>query len=133
MKARNIDFVTDRYLETSTKNAKRAKRGSSGPLKIRVKGPGEKCPKQWKKFLSNGENKTNLSEFFLQQWSGNSYANRTGDRAIFFAASDNCVQLSIADGKALSDQVENLNCTHKEADTRVLLHAKHAFAMVKAP
>lgn len=124
--ARRIDFVTDRYLETSIKNAERTRRSSDGSLKVRITGPGQKCPKQWKKFLSSGENKTSLTEFLLQQWSGNIYANRIGRRIIFFAVGDICVRLFVVDGKVMSDQVEELKCTHEEADTRILLHAKHA-------
>ena len=55
---RRIDFVTDRYLETSIKNAERARQGSYGSLKVR-------------NVPSNGENKTSLTEFLLKQWSGN--------------------------------------------------------------
>lgn len=124
--ATRIDFVTDRYLETSIKNAERSRRGSHGSLKVKITGPGQKCPKQWKKFLSSGENKTSLTEFLLQQWSGQSYADRIGRRTIFFAAGDICVRLSVVGSKVTSDQVEELKCTHEEADTRILLHAKHA-------
>ena len=45
MMARQIDFVTERYLETSIKHAERARRGSHGSLKVRITGPGKKCPK----------------------------------------------------------------------------------------
>lgn len=124
--ARGIDFVTDRYYETSIKNAERRRRSSQGSLKVRITGPGQKCPKQWKKFLRTGENKTSLTDFLLQQWSGNSYANRIGRRIIFFAAADICVRLFVVDGKVMSEQVEELRCTHEEADTRIFLHAKHA-------
>ena len=124
--ATRIDFVTDRYLETSIKNAERNRRGSHGSLKVRITGPGQKCPKQWKKFLSSAENKTSLTEFLLQQWSGQSYADRIGRRSIFFAAGDICTRLFVVEGKVMSDQVEELQCTHEEADTRILLHAKHA-------
>ena len=44
---RRVDFVTDRYLETSIKNAERARQGSYGSLKVRLTDPRQKCPKQW--------------------------------------------------------------------------------------
>lgn len=47
MMVRRIDFVTDRYLETSIKNSERARQGSYESLKVWITGPGHKCPKQW--------------------------------------------------------------------------------------
>jgi hypothetical protein len=59
--ARRIDFVTDTYPEFE-----RTKRASEGAVKVNITGGGQKCPKQWKKFLSSGENKTKLAEFLLK-------------------------------------------------------------------
>ena len=67
-----------------------------------------------------------MAEFLLRQWSRNSYANHIGEHVFFFAAGNNCMRLSVVDGKVMSDQVENLNCAHEEVDTIILLHAKHA-------
>ena len=79
---------------------------------------GQKCPKQWKKFLSNKENKTSLADFLLQHWSGNSYAHSIGRRIIFFEAGDLCVTLFVFSCKVMSEQVEELRCIHEEADNR---------------
>ena len=57
--ARQIDFVMHRYPDVSIKNPERAKHASQGTLKVEITGGGQKCPKQWKKFLSSGENKNN--------------------------------------------------------------------------
>ena len=67
--ARRVDFVTDRYPDVSIKNPERAKRASVGAVKVNITGGGQKCPKQWKKFLSSGENKRMFTRFLLQQWS----------------------------------------------------------------
>lgn len=124
--AARIDFVTDRYLATSIKNTERTKRSSQGSLKIKVTGPAQKCPKQWKKFLSSGDNKTSLTKFLLDQWSDPSYADRIGRHVLYFAAEDKCMKIFVIDGQVKSQQVEELECTQEEADTRIILHAKHA-------
>lgn len=59
--ARRVDFVTDRYPDVSIKNPERAKRASIGAVKINITGGGQKCTKQWTKFLSSWENKRMLS------------------------------------------------------------------------
>lgn len=121
-----IDFVTDTYPDISIKNAERAKRACHGSVKIRITGPKQRCPKQWKKYLSDGENKTGLTTFLLQQWCSDSYAERIGNRTIFFAAGEVCVKIFVVNGKVSSEKVSELACTHEETDTRILLHAKHA-------
>ena len=63
--ARRVDFVTDRYPDVSIKTPERAKRASVGAVKVNITGGGQKCPKQWKKFLSSGENKRMLTRFLL--------------------------------------------------------------------
>ena len=84
------------------------------------------CPKQWKKFLSSGENKRMLTRFLLQQWSRDNYADRIGNRNIYFAVEDKCFQLSVNDGKVACKEITELNSNHEEADTKLLLHVKHA-------
>ena len=110
MMARRIGFVTDRYLETSIKNARR---GSHGALNV-----GTEMSQAVEMSLSNKENKTSLADFLLQQWSGNSYAHSIGRRIIFFEAGDLCVTLFVFSCKVMSEQVEELRCIHEEADNR---------------
>ena len=124
--ARRVDFVTDRYPDISIKNPERAKRATAGAVKVKITGAGQKCPKQWKKFLSSGENKRALTRFLLQQWSRDSYADRIGNRNIYFAVEDKCFRLSVIIGKVVCEEIPELNSNHEEADTKLLLHTKHA-------
>lgn len=121
-----IDFVTDTYPEISIKNVERAKRACHGTVKVKITGPGQRCPKQWKKFLGDGENKTVLTAFLLQQWCSNSYAGRIGNRVIYFASGDGCIKILVINGRVVCEEIDELRCSHEEADTRMLLHAKHA-------
>ena len=124
--ARRVDFVTDRYSDVSIKNPERAKRATQGTVKVKITGGGQKCPKQWKKFLSSGENKRTLTRFLLQQWSRDKYADQIGNRNVYFAVENECFRLSLNDGKVVWEEIPELNSNHEEADTKLLLHAKHA-------
>ena len=109
-----------------SRNLERTKRAEQGTIKVKITGGGQKCPKQWKKFLSDGENKTQLAGYLLKEWSIDSYASRIGTRKIFFALGSNCYRLLVISGKVLCEEVEELQSSHEEADTKILLHAKHA-------
>ena len=57
--ATSVHFVTDTYKEISTKYIERLRRGTSQPLII--KESATKVPRNFQKFLSNDENKKNLT------------------------------------------------------------------------
>ena len=65
--ARRIDFFTDQHPEISIKHLERKKCASERVVKVKVTGSAQKCLKQWKKYLSSGENKSDLSPFFLKK------------------------------------------------------------------
>ena len=46
--------------------------------------------------------------------------------SFYFAVEDKCIQLSVNDGKVVCNEITELNNNHEEADTKLLLHAKHA-------
>lgn len=124
--ARRIDFITDRYPEVSRKNLEMEKRSNEGVVKIKIIGSSQKCPKQWKKYLSSGENKSELAQFLLKEWSQNKYKDLIGNRNLFFAVELKCFRLSVTDDKVLCEEISELGSNHEEADTKLLLHAKHA-------
>ena len=124
-----VDFVVDRYPDISIKAAERSKRAKSGSLAVNITHRTQKCPSQWKKFLSVGHNKTTLVQFLLREWSSNVnlYAPRLHNRQLFVTSQASCVVLSSPDGQTIHEEaVPELTCTHEEADTRLLLHASHA-------
>ena len=61
-----VDFVADDYPVESINGSERSKRAKAGALVIAIHNVSQKCPSQWKKFLSVGMNKINLIGFFLQ-------------------------------------------------------------------
>ena len=68
-----LDFVADPAL--SIKNTERGRRAEKGIQRVHTFGKDQNVPKQWKEFLSCGENKESLVTYF--------YVN-TGDRAVRF-------------------------------------------------
>lgn len=68
-KAKRLDFVCDTYPRISIKNSERTKRSEQGVQKVQILREGQQVPKQWKKYLSSGENKESLIRFLYKHWS----------------------------------------------------------------
>ena len=125
-----IDFVVDRYPTYSIKRCERSRRVKQGIVKINIANRLQKCPSQWKKYLSLDNNKTNLSDFLLQEWIRPEYAERLHHRLFYVTHDAKCTLLTSSDGVAVTAQcVADLECCHEEAATRLLLHAAHAATM----
>ena len=63
-----LDFVCDWYPRQSIKNLERARRTASGVQVIRIYSEQQKAPRQWKKFMSSGENKEEWIKFIFNTW-----------------------------------------------------------------
>ena len=86
------------------------------------------CPQQWKKFLANGLNKTNLMEFLADVWGTDQrFAKKIGERTLLVTHGESCSKISVdAQGSISSSIVLELRSNQEEADTRMFLHALHA-------
>lgn len=62
------DLIMDQYPEVSIKNLEREKRGTGGTIQITIQDGNQKCPTQWKKFMRDGRNKTNVANFLAKEW-----------------------------------------------------------------
>ena len=67
-KSSTVYFVTDQYREGSIKSFEREKRGATGIIRMKVERRTQACPRQWKKFLGDAKNKTELIRFLLNDW-----------------------------------------------------------------
>ena len=125
--SKRVDFVTDRYPSLSTKTAEREKRASSGTQAFKIYGPTQDVPKQWKKFMSLGQNKEQLVEILFQCWCD---ANPDALRNVqlLVAHKNLCHRIQRKKNILEITLLPELTCDHEEADTRLLLHAKHAAA-----
>ena len=63
-----IDFVADQYRALSIKGCERDNRAKHGLLQVRIVSRHQKCPSQWKKYLSSSKNKVELQSFLLTEW-----------------------------------------------------------------
>lgn len=78
-------------------------------------------PLQWKKFLGVGINKENLVNFIFETWKHVS-PGTFKDVKEYITHGEDCHDLYASDGKVISEEITELKCSHKEADTRLLLH-----------
>ncbi|KAL8619062.1 hypothetical protein ACOMHN_020760 [Nucella lapillus] len=119
-----VDFVADTYHPDSIKMMKRIRRGQSETFLL--SGPNTKVPRDWKKFLSNGENKNQLIEFLLSEWMKDCYAEKLLNKQLYVTSGTKCFRLTSMDGKCTQGHpVPELESTQEEADTRIILHCFH--------
>ena len=122
-----VDFVSDRYPAVSIKNLERNKRAVSGVTQIRIGGPNQKVPRQFKKFLSLGENKESLVEYIFKHLCTMRLEENLCDLSLYFSHGQKCHRFYVDERNASRvEDIPELNSDHEEADTRLLLHAKHA-------
>ena len=123
-KSTRVDFVTDTYPMVSIKGIERTRRAGKGSEVIKIYGKTQKTPSQFKKFLANGSNKEHLVEFLFETWQDLYLQTNV---KLIISHGIHCHQLTWdPNGKCHVEDVEELISDHEEADTRLLLHAKHA-------
>ncbi|KAL2102045.1 hypothetical protein ACEWY4_003806 [Coilia grayii] len=120
-----LHFVCDTYTNLSVKNAERSRRAEQGYQRIKIYGDEQKTPKQWKKFLACGENKNNLLEYFFQRWAI-SAENIIGNNTIITTHGSKCHAMQVNERGLVITEIKDLESTHEEADTRIVLHAAYA-------
>lgn len=127
-KSTRVDFVCDTYPDVSIKNMERSSRADGGSTIVRILGADQKVPRQFKKFLSVGKNKESLLEFFFQHLKHvEALSNLMGNIELFVSHGKMCHQFCTSNREdVLIEECEELYSDHEEADTRLLLHAKHA-------
>lgn len=97
-----------------------------GPLLTKVNTGAQKCPTQWKRFLGSGENKASLISFLVREWQSAVYLDILGDKDLYVTEGERCFLLKASEAGMVRMEVPQLNSTQEEADTRMLLHAKHS-------
>ena len=113
------DLIMDQYPDVSIKNPERERRGAVRSIQIAINHGNQKCPTQWKKYLSDGSNKANIASFLLQKWQKPEYFVRFADfGSLFVTHGMECHKLTAGENA--------INCKQEEADTRILLHTSHA-------
>ena len=128
--ARAAFFVTDYYLEDSIKSMEWDSRSTHGTIRMKVVRRKQAIPKQWKKFLRNSENKLDLIDFLLYDWSTNSKHSQLLDgKEFYMTIRDEAHCISLVHGVISCDRVQELSSIQEEADTKIFLCAKFAASL----
>jgi hypothetical protein len=116
-----IDIVFDVYMDISIKTAERDNRGSDSGVLFTNIVPGHKIY-QWRNLLRCSKSKTTLIKFLCDEWRKPPYLEKLGEKEMYVTCEDRCIKLTRNDAK----EADELVTSQEEADTRMLLHAKHA-------
>jgi hypothetical protein len=120
-KSNRIDVVFDVYREQSIKTAERECRASQSGIVFTQIRPGHTI-RNWKGLLDCTESKNNLTKFLAENWQNPGKRLKLGNKVMFITCGNQCLKLT----KSMCQTIGELGSDHEEADTRVLLHAKHA-------
>ena len=119
-KVARIDVVFDVYCDLSIKNVERKRRSKDQLLFKSIIATSQ--IKQWGSFLSCNKNKNSLVEFFVSQWKNAESRLKIGQKTIYVTSRSDVYKIN----DTVVERVLQLQSNHEEADTRMLLHAKHA-------
>lgn len=120
-----VDVVFDQYWQLSIKAGEQKKRGEANVLEVRIHGASTPVSKQFPKYIAYAQNKVSLCAFLREAWSAmGKRLLQPNNQFVIGGMTDGNLALSIKSTRC--DTVPALNADHKEADTRMLLHTKHA-------
>ena len=115
------------YPSGTQREREREWRGTGGSIQIAINHGNQKCPTQWKKYLSDGTNKANIAYFLVQEWQKPEYFVRFAYfGSLFVTHGMECPKLITGENGIDCNRVDELCAQQEEADTRILLHASHA-------
>lgn len=132
-----VIFSTDMYSQYSIKSGERLKRGCGD--KLIVSGESTKRPKNWKTFLYNDDNKTQLVNVLLKSWRSDSSAGLLDGHKVTLICEGEGYDLTSDGVKTYCMEVPSLKSTQEETDSRVVLYCLHArdngfkFVKVRSP
>lgn len=126
-KSQRIDVVFDVYREMSIKAAERTSRGSETGIRVSNIIPGHRI-QQWRRLLSCSASKMKLISFLAKMWQEPHVRRTLGEKLLYVTCDDLCYKIH---HEEVTEEIE-LRSTQEEADTRVILHAKHAAAYMSS-
>ena len=115
------DVVVDVYHDVSLKNAERSKRNSNQEG-VKYKNILSSFQvKSWSKFLSVSSNRIVVVKFILSEWKKPEFTSKLESKLLFVTLGEECWKL----GSTGIEAVPELQSNYEEADTQMILHAKH--------
>lgn len=121
-----VDVVFDQYWKQSIKEGERHKRGQTSSLEVKIYSDSTPIPKQWGKYISNPRNKENLADFLCCALCKRLTQSLNPQPKVFLAGGFKEGMKTVSCTQGHCEIVPLLCSDHEEADTRLLLQAKHA-------
>ena len=86
-----------------------------------------KKPAEWKSFLMNSDNKTQLVDTINTVWSLDSFASKLLDRKVVMVAEGHCYLLESTNGEVVTNtEIDSLFSDQEETDSRIILYCLYA-------
>ena len=118
-----IDVVFDTYRKVSINSGERKRpRASSNSLEVTIHSPTTQVPRQWLKYISNAKNKINLCAFLAGACVKSVKKSLRRVKGGGFEDNEKVVLVKAEEAV----DIAALHSDHEEANTRLLLYAKHA-------
>ena len=118
-----VDLIFDQYRTMSIKTAEILS------MEIKIHNQNTPVPNQWKKFISNPKNKRNLATFLCESLCNMLNTQLHPWQNVVIAGGFKVGRETVSCIRGNSSSVSSLFSDQEEADTRLLLHAKHASNM----
>ena len=121
-----IDIVFDLYKEQSIKASERNRRATVAGIETYITNVDQSLPIEMDRFWSVGKNKVAFQRLFIK-WMMQDQSRNESNKTIFLGGSHregDHLCFSVTDGNVSLEHL--LECSHEEADDRVLFHASHA-------
>ncbi len=124
--APSVHMVCDTYIQPSIKDLERARRGEPAIVPV-ITGPDQRII-NLHEYLRSGQWKTSLFRFLAEEWKEKNYAKALEGKNMYMAFDRKCIHYTSvnAEGPVVWKEVPALNCSHEEADTRIIFHLVHA-------
>lgn len=91
-----------------------------------IHGPSTPIPKEWAKYITNPQNKINLCDYLTSTMCSLGKQQLADGKKLVIGGGYKDGEIAVSVSHGASEIIEPLACSHEEADTRMLLHAKHA-------
>ena len=125
-KKSDVVFSTDMYYPDSVKAVERRRRGCAD--KLVLQGELTKRPGDWQTFLTNDENKLQLTRLVLRVWSDDEVADKYKNRKVILIAEGHAYSFRSDEQQqhTLVQELASLYSNQEETDSRIVLYCKYA-------
>ena len=116
---KEVHIVFDQYWDASIKAGERERRGSlNASLEVKIHGPSTPVPKQWGKYITNPQNKTNLCDYLSESFCILGRQQLPPEKNLVVAGGFETGRRAVLVGRGHCEDVDVLESDHEEADTR---------------